>query len=79
MSRGIDRGVDVGALLWLASQMRSDAELGFVVWGSGRLLGSAEIIEKAVCSGGPSSATEASITADEAAYDRTIRPNGGAK
>lgn len=79
MSRGIERGVDVGALLGLASQMRRDAELGFVVWGSGRLLGSAEVIEEAVCPGGPSSTAGTAMTADEADGDRMIRPNGGVK
>ena len=79
MSRGIERGVDVGALLGLASQMRRDAELGFVVWGSGRLLGSAEVIEEAVCSEGPSSTARTAMTADEADDDQLIRPNGGVK
>ena len=40
--------VDVDALLDLAADMRRDAELGFVVWGSARLAGAADEIEAAV-------------------------------
>lgn len=40
--------VDVDALLDLAADMRRDAELGFVVWGSARLAGAADVIEAAV-------------------------------
>ena len=40
--------VDVDALLDLAADMRRDAELGFVVWGAGRLAGAADEIEAAV-------------------------------
>lgn len=48
MSKVDVTAADVRALLGLASQMRRDAALGFVVWGSGRLLGAAETIERAV-------------------------------
>lgn len=41
--------VDVDALLKIASDMRRDAELGFVVWGSERLAGAADEIEASVC------------------------------
>lgn len=41
--------VDVDALLRIASDMRRDAELGFVVWGSERLAGAADEIEASVC------------------------------
>lgn len=40
--------VDVDALLDLAADMRRDAELGFVVWGSARLAGAAGEIEAAI-------------------------------
>ena len=40
--------VDVDALLGLAAEMRRDAELGFVVWGSERLAGAADAIEATV-------------------------------
>lgn len=40
--------VDVDALLGLAADMRRDAELGFVVWGAGRLAGAADEIEAAI-------------------------------
>lgn len=40
--------VDVDALLDLVADMRRDAELGFVVWGSERLAGAADEIEAAL-------------------------------
>ena len=40
--------VDVDALLDLAADMRRDAELGFVVWGAGRLAGAADEIEASI-------------------------------
>lgn len=40
--------VDVDALLDLAADMRRDAELGFVVWGSERLSGAADEIEASI-------------------------------
>lgn len=43
--------VDVDALLRIASDMRRDAELGFV-WGSERLAGAADEIEAAVMAEG---------------------------
>ena len=42
------RAVDVDALVRLAADMRRDAELGFVVWGAGRLAGAADEIEAAL-------------------------------
>ena len=40
--------VDVDALLDLAAEMRRDGELGFVCWGSARLVAAAETIEAAL-------------------------------
>ena len=40
--------VDVDALLDLAAEMRRDGRLGFVCWGSARLVAAAETIEAAL-------------------------------
>lgn len=40
--------VDVDALLDLAAELRRDGELGFVCWGSARLVAAAETIEAAL-------------------------------